>query len=246
MFLSKYGEYEPCNIYTKGHFFLIAITMIVIAIALGYTIKKKKDVKKIIRACTVFLWICEVIVITFKIKNYGLQNVNGYVPLYYCSLLLYSGILSGFCKGKLQRIGDVFLATGAIVGGLTYIIYPSTSLPSYPIIHLISIHSFTFHGIMIYLGLLVNITNYIKLEKKDFWNYSILVGITCALALIINNIFDSNLMFISKNFPGMILEVLYNISGRFFTASMILIQITLPFFVMKYIIGFTRKMVKNG
>lgn len=104
---------------------------------------------------------------------------------------------------------------------------------TYPTIHLVSIHSFIFHGIMIYLGILINITKYIELEKNDIIKYAIIVGIVCIIAYIVNMIFDSNLMFISKNFEIVqIIDVLYNATGRLFTPIMILVQCTLPFYVI--------------
>lgn len=230
MFLARAGEYEPCGIFTIKHFILITVTLISIIIALRYTLKK--DVKKIIRNCTIFIWIFECIKIAFKITTGGIGHVNNWVPLYYCSLLLYAGGLSSFGKGKLKRVGDVFLATGGIAGGIIFILFPYTSLPTYPMLHFISIYSFAYHGIMLYLGLLLNITNYIELEKKDIIYYFSLVSIICVIAYIVNNIFDSNLMFISQNFPGMPLEVLYNFTGKYYTLVTILAQAILPFYTI--------------
>ena len=230
MFLARAGEYEACGIFTIKHFILIAVTLIAIIIALRYTVKK--DVKKIIKNCTIFVWVLEAIIIAFKISTGGIGHVNNWVPLYYCSLLLYAGGPSSFGKGKLKRVGDVFLATGAIAGGIIFIVFPYTSLPTYPMLHLVSIHSFVYHGIMLYLGLLVNITNYVELEKKDIVYYFSLVSIVCIMAYIVNNIFDSNLMFISQNFPGMPLEILYNWAGKYYTLVTILAQAILPFYTI--------------
>jgi len=239
MFFAKAGIYEPCGIFTAQHFILMGITFIAIIVALKYTINKKY-VEQIIKKCTIFVCICEIIKITFKIVNYGTSNINNYVPLYYCSLLMYAGLLSSFGKGKLKRVGDVFLATGGMIGGLTFIIFPTTSLPTYPMLHLLSIHSFIFHGIMVYLSLLINLTNYIQLEKKDIIYYSSFVGIICVLAYIVNNIFDSNLMFISKNFPGMPIEIIFNWAGKYFTIVMTLVQMFLPFYIMYGILKLRR------
>ena len=183
--------------------------------------------------------IFEIIRIIYTIKQNSLEAVNTYLPLYYCSMLLYAGILSSFGKNKLKRIGDVFLATGSIIGGLVFIIYPSTSLPMYPAFHILSIHSFLFHGIMIYLGILINKTRYIELKKDDIKYFAILVGIMCLIALIINEIFDGNLMFISNNFPGTPIEILYKITngGFWFKLIMIAIQMTLPFYISYYTIN---------
>lgn len=233
MLFAKPGEYEPCGIFTKAHITLIIITIIGIAISLKKTIhKSKKEVKKIIKNCTITMWIFEFIIIAFKLSTGDIKNVNNYVPLYYCSLLLYAGLLSSFTKGKLQRTGDVFLATGGIVGGIVFIILPTTSLPSYPTWHIVSLHSFLFHGIMVYLGLLINATHYIEIEKKDIKYFAGLVGIICILAYIINQIFDSNLMFISKDFPGTPLHIIYQITGPFYTIIMSLAQMILPFYIV--------------
>lgn len=235
MLFAKPGKFEACGMFTKGHFELIIITIVWIIIALKNTMNKtKEEVGKIIKRCTIIMWILEVIMISFKISTGGMKNLNNYVPLYYCSLLLYAGLLSSFAKGKLKRIGDVFLATGGIIGGIVFMILPTTSLPAYPMLHIVSLHSFLYHGTMVYLGILINITHYIEIHLSDIKYYATLVGIVCLLAYIINKIFDSNLMFISKNFPGTPLEILYNITEPFFTVVMSIAQMTLPFYIIYY------------
>ena len=108
MFFAKPGEYEPCGIFTPNHFELIIITSLFIAIALKFTIHKNKEqVHKIIKNMTIIIWLLEVVRIVFSLKYNSLKNVNEYLPLYYCSLLLYAGFLSSFTKGKLKRVGDV-------------------------------------------------------------------------------------------------------------------------------------------
>lgn len=235
MFLAKVGEYEPCGMFTKGHIVLLAITIISIIFALKHTIKK--DTKNIIKICTIFIWIFEVIIIAYKIAIAGARNVNDFLPLYYCSMFLYAGVLSSCGKGRLERIGNVFLATGGIIGGIVFSIFPTTTLLTYPAFHLVSVHSYIYHGTMIYLGLLINLSNYIKLNKNDIINYASIVGTVCIFAYIINQIFDSNLMFISKNFATVpLIQFLYKTTGRFFTPVMILAQCTLPFYVVYMII----------
>ena len=242
MFFAKAGEYEPCGIFTMQHFELIIITILGIIFALKNTVHKTKDeVTQIIRKCTIIMWILEIIMIAFKLCTGDVRNLNNYVPLYYCSLLLYAGLLSSFGKGKLKRIGDVFLATGGIIGGLVFIILPTTSLPSYPMLHMVSLHSFFFHGTMIYLGLLIDITHYIELNLSDIKYFATLVGGICVLAYIINKKFGSNLMFISQNFPGMPIEIIYNATGRFYTLVMSIAQMTLPFYIVYGIIQIIKR-----
>lgn len=234
---SNIGKYEPCKIFTKGHFILIIITLITIIIALKYTQNKSKDkIKKIIQYLTVLVCFLEIIKIVFSISQNSFYAVNTYVPLYYCSMLIYAGLMSSFGKGKLKKTGEVFLSTGGIIGGIVFIILPTTSLPSYPAFHFISIYSFLYHGIMVYLGLLLNKTMYIKLEKSDIKYFASLVGSLCLIALIVNSIFDSNLMFVSKNFPNTPIEIIYNLTNGsvWFNIIMIVSQMTLPFYIVYY------------
>lgn len=242
MFLSKPDESNSCGIFTLGHFILIILTTIgIITASIKTKNKTKEDVSKIIKNMTIIVWILEFFRIGFNLYIGEIYNVNSWMPLYYCSLLLYAGAMSSFGKGKIKRAGDVFLATGGIIGGIIFIILPTTSLPSYPMLHFLSIHSFFFHGAMVYLGLLINITHYIKLEWKDIGYFASLVGILCIVALVINNICDSNLMFISKDFPGTPVTILYHLVGKWFTPIMIIIQMTLPFIVVFLILKIIAK-----
>lgn len=233
MLFKNANQVVPCGMFSIGHLILFSITIISIAIALKYTKNIEQDkVKKIIKKSTIILWILEIIKIIFNIKNYGFKEVNKYVPLYFCSLILYAGIFSGFCKGKLKKVGDVFLSTGGIIAGMIFLISPLTSLTTYPAIHFISLHSFLLHGTMVYIGLLMLITGYVKIEKNDIIYYFSLIVIISIVAYIVNGICGSNLMFISQNYPGTFIEIIYNISGKLFPIIMILAQATLPFYLV--------------
>lgn len=233
MLFKSANQVVPCGMFSIGHLILFSITIISIAIALKYTKNIEQDkVKKIIRKSTIILWILEIIKIIFNIKNYGFKEVNKYVPLYFCSLILYAGILSGFCKGTLKKVGDIFLSTGGIIAGMVFLISPLTSLTTYPVIHFISLHSFLLHGTMVYIGLLILTTKYVKIEKNDIKYYFTLIVIISAIAYIVNKICGSNLMFISQNYPGTFIEIIYNISGKLFPMVMILAQATLPFYLV--------------
>ena len=236
---SNIGEYEPCGIFTTDHFILIGITIIGIIIALKFTSNKSKEkVHSIIKKITIIMCILEVVKISFNLQQNSFRDVNTYMPLYYCSILLYAVLLSSFGKGALKRAGDVCLATGSVIGGIVFIIYPSTSLPMYPAFHFLSIHSFLFHGTMIYLGILINKTQYIELEQNDIKYFASVIGIMSIVALIINKLFNGNLMFISNNFPGTPIEILYDITngGIMYTLIMVLAQMTLPFYITYVII----------
>lgn len=247
MFFAKPGKYEPCGIFSTKHFILIIITVLVIIIAFKKTENKsKEEVKNIIRNLTIVMWVLEFIKIGFKLLIGKIHDINEYFPLYYCSLLLYTGIMSSFGKDKIKRTGDVFLSTGGMIGGIVFILFPTTSLPTYPMLHFLSLHSFFYHGVMVYLGLLMNKIHYIDLELKDISYFSSLIGVVCIIALVLNHLFDSNLMFISKDFPETPITLLYNIAGKLFTPIMIIAQMTLPFLMVYGILQLKKNKVINA
>ncbi len=230
MFFSKPGTYEAVGLFGWEHLLLFMLTITFVVIAVKRTkINNKEDIRTKIKELTILVWALEIIKIIFNLLAGNAHNVNTYIPLYYCSLLLYAGIFSGFAKGKLKRMGDIFLAVGSLIAGICFLIFPTTSLVSYPLWHFISIHSFFYHGVMIYLGIIVNKYDYVKIEHKDIKYYMCLILIVCFLAYIFNCIFDSNLMFISKDFAP--LSFLYNATGSLFTLVMIIIQATIPFYL---------------
>jgi uncharacterized membrane protein YwaF len=233
---AKLGEYKPCGMFTIGHMVLLSITIIGIVIALYFTKNKtKEEVRKIIKNCTIFLWILEIIKIVFNLLTGNAGNPNSYIPLYFCSLILYAGIFSAFFEGTLKRVGDVFLATGGIVAGISFLLVPMTSLTNYPVFHYISIQSFTLHGIMVYIGILVNVTHYVEYSKEDFKYYFGLIIVIGVFAYLVNLKLNTNFMFISQNYPGTPMELIYNTTGKLFPVVMLLGQAILPFYIIEFL-----------
>jgi len=116
MFFSKPGEYEPCGMFSVGHFILLVLALSIVGIALSNTKNiSKEKVKEIIKKSTIVLWILEIIKIIFNFAIGNWKNPNNYIPLYYCSIILYAGLLSGWGKGALKKVGDVFVTIAAII-----------------------------------------------------------------------------------------------------------------------------------
>lgn len=230
MFFAPPGRYEPCQMYSLGHLILFSITVIGIILGLHYTKKSNKEkVKIIIRKTVIILWVLEIIKIIFNILVGNISNPNHYIPLYYCSIILYAGILSGFSKGTFKKVGDVFIAVGAIVGGVFFLSCPNTSITIYPAFHYLSVQSFVFHGMMIYLGILINITNYINLKLSDLKYYAVIVVVMLFISYFVNKLLGTNFMFITNNFPNTPVDVIYKATGVFFTPVMCILHIIIPF-----------------
>lgn len=237
-FLAKQGKYSPGGMFSFGHFLLLITTVICVVAALKrsahFSVEK---VRQIIRSMCIILWVLEICKIIFKFTVDKTGNQPGtWVPLYYCSIALFALILSGYAKGYARHIGDVFLATGSIVGGLCFLVYPSSSLLLYPWQHFMCIHSFLYHGCMVYIGAMMNRLHVIDLSYNDFAVYALYVGFFCILALLVNMHTGSNLMFISKPFTGTFLEGFYHVLYRAYTPVLILAQMSLPFIAIMFLL----------
>ena len=69
MFFSKPNEYEPCGMFTIGHFIFLILTILGIYFAIKCTdLTSKKTVKRNIIIVTIVVWILEIIKVIFNFK----------------------------------------------------------------------------------------------------------------------------------------------------------------------------------
>lgn len=241
MFFAKPYEYEPCGMYSIGHLVLFLLTAL--AIAGGLYASRHMDearVRRTVRIVTVLLWVLEVAKILFVLIVTESRNPNDFLPLYYCSLILYAGAISSLGRGLWRALGDAFIATGGLFGGACFLIVPNTSLPRYPMLHFISLHSFLLHGLMVYLGLLLLMRGVYRIRLREIVYPAGIVSVMCVLAYTFNTVYNhthpqsptANLMFMSLDFPGTPVSLLYHITGPVFPIAMWLIQAFGPFLLL--------------
>lgn len=233
-FFAPSGKFPPTGTFSSAHLMMTTISLIAITLSLIFTRKLGHNkVKKLLRFFTLLLCSLELLKIIFNLATGHSGDLNSYVPLYFCSITLYAGLLASFARGWLRRTGEVFLATGGVIGGLCYIVYPLTSVTIYPPIHFITFHSFFLHAIMVYVGLLLWITGYVKIKSTDIDHHFFIVSAVSVLAFTINFIFHSNLMFLSQNYPGTPIEIVFNLfPGLIFPLIMFIGQASLPFYAV--------------
>ncbi|MDD6259074.1 MAG: YwaF family protein [Erysipelotrichaceae bacterium] len=234
-FLADEGIYPAAGIPSVGYLILMGTTFLGIYTALNHTLQWSYErIRKLVKRMILILWGLEIFKIGFRFY-YGYQSqLNTWVPLYFCSITLFAGLLSVFGHGMARHIGDVFICVGGLIGGICFLLYPSSSLLLFPADHFLSIHSFLYHGCMTYLGILFNRSGLVKLEWKDMKYYAWYIGFFCVLALYLNIRTGSNLMFISHSFNGTLLDIVAKILGRLYTPALILIQMTVPFQVVMW------------
>ena len=248
VFFSLPQQYPPAGLFSQGHLLLLALTALGISVSLRLS-KGMTDlaVRRTVRVVTALLWVLEAAKIFFVLLVVGSRNPNEFLPLYYCSIILYAGLFSSLELPFWRHVGDAFIVMGGMVGGAVFLLMPTTSLPQYPTFHFISWHSFFLHGAMIYLGLLLLISGVYRPSVADIRPVAMLSGAVCAVAFVFNTIYNrvaeepvANLMFISRDFKGTPLSLIYRLCGPFFTPVMWLGQMFLPFFVTFLGISFAK------
>lgn len=219
----------PYMMFSTVHYVYIALCAVGIVLALRLSGRiGEKGVRETIRVCTLLMWFLELLKTVFCFLTGNADSPNSYLPLYFCSIPLYCGLLSGYGRGIWKRIGDVFLVVGGITGGVVYILSPCTTAGSYPALHFITLQSFIHHSIMIYLGVLMIEHRYIELNPRDIRFYALTVVTMSIIAYMVNEILDTNLMFVSQNNPGTVVELVYNMPG-WFSLNITLLQAVPPF-----------------
>ena len=235
-FFAKEGVYPPAGLPSMGWFLLMVTTFLSIYHGLKRTAQcGHEEVRRILRRDAVMLWILELVKITYRFLTGFATNLNTWLPLYFCSITLYAIVMSCSKHPFIQHIGDVFITTGGLCGGACFLLYPSTTLLLFPTLHYLSIHSFLYHGTMVYLGILLSRSGTVNLQRSDLKYYMAFTGFFCLLALVINHKLGLNMMFISAPMEGTILGPISWLLDQIYTPVLVLVQMTVPFLVVLHI-----------
>lgn len=235
--------YKPCGMFTYRHLILL-LPCIAMLNGLLYISRKitKQQVSKVTRVLAVVLTILEGVKIYFNFY-WGYTWLNAWFPISYCSIFIYALWLSGFGKGKLKDIGDAFIAGAGIMGGMAFLLFPSTSLMIYPSMHYLCLYSMTFHTMMIYMGIIYLFKLNIKLDKKLYKKYVLIFLSFAIIAIILNTNFESNLMMLREpaNIPLPFLHKLHSVTPWGYTIFVFNAYLFGPYCITAYL----SKFIKN-
>ena len=236
------GRFEPCGMFTTHHIIASFICLIAV-IALIYLQRKKhsklnKD--KAFKFCACLLTILEVIKILHSFI-YGDYYLDAWFPLSYCGLFIFALWMAGFGHGRIKRMGEVFIAYGCPCAGIAFLIFPTTSLMIFPIWHYFSLYSLFFHSLMIFMGLFT-LTFENRFNLDSFLNYAVFVITFAIPAVILNSVFNSNLMNLREpyNIPIRFLQDIYSSCGICYT-----ILVVFGYMLIPIIMSFVFKKIKT-
>lgn len=240
-------EYDAAGMFTLPH--LVALFICVFALVIGLRVSfRYLSENHLIRVTRVIAWVVtllELVKIGYKFY-YGYTEIDSWLPLSFCSLFIYASFMSGYGKGVIKRLGESFIILGGIVGGVSFLLMPTTSLMNYPIWHFLSLHSLIFHVLMIYLNVLYlrYVPELICLKSYGYFS-AYFLGATM-ICLILNKYYEANLMIIQKplRIPIAFVQDIYRYQPSLYTLLAITSYLLAPaLFMMGIKFFFTHRVV---
>lgn len=146
--------------------------------------------RKVILTTSIFVILLEI----YKQINYSFSYENGIAfdyqwyafPMQFCSTPMYVGLLAGLTKkGKLHTALCAYLTTFSLFAGAAVMFYPGDVFIG---TIGINIQTMICHGSMIFLGIYLLATGYVKLEHKTILKAVPVFTVFVALAVVLNEI----------------------------------------------------------
>lgn len=200
LFFAPIDAYKPAGMFTLPHFISLIICFLIVWYALKISKQLSWDsVLKITRLIAIVITLLEGVKIAYNFY-YGYTGLDAWLPISFCSLFIYATWLSGYGKGTLKKVGDAYIVIGSLLGGLGFLLIPTTSLMRYPIWHFLCLYSLLFHMLMIYLGVMYIGHRRIPLNRTTYFYFSLYFLLSAVICIILNSIYGSNLMILREPF----------------------------------------------
>lgn len=242
-FWAPRDAFEPVGMFTQGHMFLLLICLGILGMLI-YSSRNitEERIQKITKILAVVMITLEGIKICYSFY-WGYTWLSAWFPIAYCSIFMYALILRGYGKEKWRKIGEAFLAGGCIIGGTAFLLFPSTSLMMYPVFHYQCLYSMFFHTLMIYIGIMYIWRMDIQFDKSGYKAYCKIYLFFSIIAVILNTLYDSNLMLLKKPFkiPVPFVHKLFTDAPWLYTIFVFLVYLVGPYWVTAYFSNLIKK-----
>lgn len=224
------GTYPAAGLFTPIHIvsIIVCLAIITVFVILSKNLTKEQFFK-FIKIFTIIISFCEIFSIIWSCAIDGAKEVRYWLPLFFCSLYIYSMWATWSPNRIIRESGFAFFSMGCIVAGLVFIFFPTTSYASYPVFHFKCIYSMIFHMAMVYTGIMSYVTKSVEINIHTVLKYIGFCLIFMSAALVLNYVFDANYMFLDNpaNIPLPILNTIYAFSPLLYTIVILVSHLAL-------------------
>ena len=148
----------PGTLFTPLHFIFSAVLLTLIIFgAIALSSKSEKLIRivfMIIWTATVCLEIVKIIWETCSGQTVNLE-LSGILPLYPCSIFMYAMPLAIWGKRYVRYMGCGYVCTLGLLGGIVNFFYPANILSNYSCISFAGLHTFLYHGAILFCALVM-------------------------------------------------------------------------------------------
>ena len=178
--------------------YLYLIISFILMIILLFLLRnsKKKKIESIIKYVGLFLIIFYFVKTIWEsiydIKLTGSFN-TGLLPFDTCSIIMIAMVISSFFKGKIKEYANSWLVTGSVVAGISTM-FVLNAFNYYPFFSFGAFYSMIWHFLMVFIGLLLITTNYVKMDYDTVIKGFLFHLVISLIVIPIDFIFDFDFM----------------------------------------------------
>ncbi len=245
------------DLFSTWHIIYIVLAYLsVIILCILLPKKKKHNIDLFLKIIGISVLIAEISKVSFE-SYYDITtgrgfNFGGILPVYTCSIFIFTSLLAGFTKGKIKDICISFLTTVGLISGAIGVVY-CNGLNFYPFWTFGAFYSLFFHYSMMLTGIILLASKYKKLEWKDALYAWIPIVIMAVFAIPLNIIYNADYMLLHDAsgvplYHDLALSLIDKGFGWIFTIIMLVTYIPLGGLIIvlyKLILLIFRKKVSN-
>lgn len=237
---------SACGMFSPTHLIVTFCCLVLLALALYFTRKlNEEQFRRLMLVFAIFVTLLECVKIGFNWVHGGFTP-NRWLPLTFCSFSIYAYWLMVSKSERLRSLGICFMAGGGIIGGLTFLVMPMTSVATYPMLHFQSFYSMIFHTLMMYVGIACVLRGYFSYGKGGWRRYLAAAVPALGIALLVSlayfaftgDIASCNMMFLVHPYRlgdmMPFIDFIYNNvwgGGLLYSVGAIGVYLTLPYFI---------------
>lgn len=247
------AEQLPGTMFTPLHFVFAAAVLAAVIVAAVVVAKRKDSIRSVfaaVWATMVVLEIAKILWESFSGKQIGIEW-TGILPLYPCSLYMYAMPFAIWGRGNVQKAACGYVCTVGLLGACINFFYPMTVLPIYSCISFAGMHTFIFHGAMLFTCLTMLISGYHRYTNVKSWQQMFLASIPALIqsvpANIVNYTVGADYMFF-KGDSAFLPAIFGGVSDPATTVIIYLLYIFVPamFYLPSYLVNRNRGCGNEG
>ena len=239
----------PGTMFTPLHFVFISLFLLALVSSAEFTARRKHLVKPVVASLWAVMVVWEILIFWWD-STAGIHkgpNLLIDLPLYPCSLYLYTVPFMLWGKGKVRQAACGYMCTLGLLGAVINLILPMARLLDYSCISFAGLHTLCFHGAMFF--------TFLVLIRSGWHRYDQAVGfrdllLPCLPSLIqsipaniLNYTIGSDYMYFRGEFPA-VAFLFRNTEPILITISLYIAYILVP--ALFYLPGYLHRRHAGG